>query len=151
MQTAYWTILLALSLAAAISRPAGIMRATLAVLACGVASLILAPWLVWPSDAYAFAMMLVDAVAAYIVLRPPPSLWSAILGATYLTQIGLHAGRIIRGPSDMSSYYLGLSFMAIAQLAVIGGWWLDERLVRRHFVRRDRAVAPSPNREGDAS
>jgi hypothetical protein len=150
MQVAYWTILIALAAAAVLRRPSGITRATLAVAGCGIASLILARVLVWPSDAYAFAMMAVDAIAAYIVLKPPPALWSAIIGATYLTQIGLHAGRIIRGDSDMSGYYLGLSFMAFAQLAIIGGWWLDERLIRRHVIRRLRAAAAPTHREGDA-
>lgn len=150
MQAAYWTILLALCVGAAIFRPPVIIRALGAILGCGVASLSLAPLLVWPSDNYAFAMMAVDVVAGIIILRPPPSLGGAVIGATYLTQIGLHAGRIIHGSGDMSSYYLGLSFMAFVQLAVVAGWWLDEGIVRRRIVRRKRALAAAADRQGDA-
>ncbi|MES2295269.1 MAG: hypothetical protein V4527_18375 [Pseudomonadota bacterium] len=149
MQAAYWTILLMLAAGAALWRPAAISRVIAAMVGCGIASLVLASFLVWTGDNYGIAMMAVDGVAAFIVLKPPPSLWQAIIGATYLTQIGLHAGRIITHPSDTSSYYLGLSFMALLQLAVVGGWWLDERLLRRRPVHGPGAAPAPAHREGD--
>jgi hypothetical protein len=149
MQALYWSILIALTVGAAIWRPPFVTRTVVALLGCGVASLILVKALVWPSDNYAFAMMFVDAVAAYIVLKPPPSLWQAIIGATYLTQIGLHAARIISDPGDMSSYYAGLSVMAFVQLAVVGGWWIDERLVRSPALHRPVAAAAPAHSESD--
>lgn len=149
MQIAYWAILLALAAMAAWWRPPVIGRVVFAILGCGVVSLVLCKVMVWPSDNYAFAMMAVDAVAAYIVLKPPPSLWGAIIGATYLTQIALHATRIIADPSDMSRYYSGLSLMAFLQLAVVGGWWLDERIARRRPFPHPGASPYPAHRKGD--
>lgn len=109
-----------------------------------IASMILVDWLVWPSENYALGMIVVDVIAAAIILWRPAGKAQAIIGLTFLLQIGVHAGRLANGEqADFLLYWWGLSLLAFLQLFVMGGWWIHERLSRGGDVHAGSPL-PSP-------
>lgn len=117
------------------------MRRAVAVIAIvAVAPMPLGP--MWPEIPYAFAMIGVDTAALLAITWNPAGKWQSIVGGSYLIQIGIHIGRIFSAEkADINSYWWGLSIVAILQLLLIGGWWLNERVTRHRF----RGVAdPAP-------
>lgn len=86
-------------------------------------------WLVadlWPSVYFAIIMGLADAAACVIITWHPAGRWQSIVGLSYILQIGVHIGRIFNGDSaDINSYWWGLSALAVLQMFLVGGWWID--------------------------
>ena len=116
-------------------------RTAAAILAVLVASLILVQVLIWPSPNYAIGMMIVDAIAAWVILWHPAGRFQSLIGLTFLLQIGVHAGRLLNGENaDMFNYWLGLSLLAFLQLGLVGGWWVHERVRGVGPVRRGGPV-----------
>jgi hypothetical protein len=120
-------------------------RTMAALLGVLFVSLFFVQALVWPSPTYAIAMMVVDALAAWVILWHPAGKVQSLIGLTFLLQIGVHTGRILNGVNaDLFNYWLGLSLLAFLQLGLVGGWWLYERVRGSSFVRSGGPVSPSP-------
>lgn len=132
-------------------------RTILSLLFVGIASLFLAgdpaltlPFVglmlpgfgLWPTEPYAIAMMIVDAIAATVILYRPAGKAQALVGLTFLLQIGVHAGRLMNGEAaDLNLYWWGLSLLAFLQIFVVGGWWIHERVSRRGAVHADGPIS----------
>lgn len=149
LQIAYWIVLGALTLCVTFKGSVPMKRTTFAVLAVGVASLVLAKLLAWPSDDYGFAMMGADLLAAVVILWRPAGKVQALIGLTFLLQIGVHTGKMLNGENaDYYYYWLLLSVLAILQLSLIGGWWLYERVTWERPVHSRRPRIGSAHRKG---
>jgi hypothetical protein len=151
LQYAYWTLLGALMLCI-MSRGSAPMKRTILTLAAVLAvSFVLTEALVWPSEEWALVMMGIDAIAATVILFHPAGKAQSAIGLTFLLQIGVHAGRVLNGSqADLNLYWWGLSILAFLQLAIIGGWWVHERLSRRGAVHRGGAAPDPAYRKGVA-
>src|SRR5690349_15121158 len=79
------------------------------------------------SVAHAIVMFAIDALACWNIVRQPAALWQSLIGSAFVIQLGMHIGRLAANNPDMNFYWNGLSFMAFAQLVLVGGWWLDGR------------------------
>lgn len=149
LQVAYWIALGALTLCVMLKGSVPMKRTILAVLGVGLASLALARVLVWPSDVYGFAMMGLDLIAAIVILWRPAGKVQALIGLTFLLQIGVHTGKLLNGDdANLYYYWLLLSVLALLQLALIGGWWFHERLTWERPVHRSRPAARPAHRKG---
>lgn len=96
---------------------------------------------------HAIAMFCIDLIAGWIIVRQPAAIWQALVGSSFVIQLGMHIGRLAANNPDMNFYFNGLSVMAFCQLALVGGWWIDER----HLFRRRRprhSPAYQAHREG---
>lgn len=121
LQLAYYLALAALSLGVALQGTGPMKRTAFVIWAVAVASLLLTP--LWPSTTYSFAMIVVDALAAVAILYHPAGRWQSAIGLTYVFQIAFHIGRLINASdADINSFYIGLSVLAVLQLALVGGW-----------------------------
>lgn len=156
LQHGYWIALGALVVIISVKGCWQMKRSVYALLAVGVVSMILAndsvgvwPFLLpgfdlWPSSTYGLLMMGVDFVAAWIVLWRPAGKIQSLLGITLVFQMGVHAGKLLRGAdTNFEYYYWALSVLAIAQLLLVGGWWLHERITWSDRVP-DRRPSPVP-------
>lgn len=95
--------------------------------------------------------ILIDSAAAFVILWRPAGKWQAALGVTYCAQIAMHIGYgflSLRQANDPMPYYDWLTWVAWAQLLILGGWcggiWL--RHSRRRGARlanADREINPS--------
>jgi hypothetical protein len=105
--------------------------------ALAIFGVMLAAWLLrglWPGIGYAWAMIAVDSAALAVITWRPAGRWQAIVGLSYILQIATHIGRIAAAKNaDMNSYWWGLSIIAILQLLLVGGWWLNERSIRHRL------------------
>jgi hypothetical protein len=105
----------------------------------------------WPGVEWAMAMMLIDAIACLVITWHPAGKWQSIIGLSYIIQIAVHIGRIFNGDNaDMDSYWWGLSMLAILQVLLIGGWWLNDGLGLRLGWRRYYPVLVPARRESVA-
>ena len=86
--------------------------------------------------------IVIDALAATVILWRPAGRFQSILGVTYCIQIAMHCGyglnMLLHNAVDPMLYYDILTGIAWAQLAVLGGWvawiWSDPRRARRNSV-----------------
>ena len=150
LQLAYWFATGALTLLVIWKGSMPMKRTIAAIVGVLFASLgihgFVAPF---PSEVYCLLMLLVDALAAAIVLIKPAGRFQALVGITYLVQCGLYAGYlghplINNEKGDINSLWTGLSILAMLQLALVSGWWLHERGYWRSPVRsRSPAVDPA--------
>lgn len=105
----------------------------------------------WTSPTYAVCMMLVDTIAAAVVLIRPAGKAQALVGVTYLVQIGFYAGRLLNGENaDINNLWLGLTVMAMLQLVLVGGWWIYERVTWGDTVHRRDPVPVTSHHKSDA-
>ncbi len=87
----------------------------------------------WPSEAYSIAMIAADALACAAITLHPAGKWQSIIGLSYILQIGVHIGRIANGENaDITSFFWGLTALAILQLVLLGGW-LTYEFLGHHF------------------
>ncbi|HEX7720455.1 MAG TPA: hypothetical protein VF389_11665 [Woeseiaceae bacterium] len=87
----------------------------------------------------------VDFVTALVVLWPSAGRWQALIGITYLAQIGAHGiyGMTIL-PMEMGVYLRWLDLFFIAQLALLGSWAGGDLVKAAHRwtdARRDTRAA----------
>lgn len=119
---------------------------------CTVFAVMLAAWFLadlWPGLKYAAAMIGIDALACTIITWHPAGKWQAVVGLSYVLQIGVHIGRIFSGDNaDIYRYFWGLSLLAILQLLLIGGWWLHGRMGRNPDWSDSRSNLPRSSRQG---
>lgn len=148
LQTAYWIALGALVVLTWFRGSAAMLRTTLAILANGLVSLALARLLVWPSDSYTIGMIVVNFIAAGIVLVHPNGKTQKLVGLTFILQNGVHLAKLFTGTgADLSIYWAWLSAFAILQLVLVGGWWLYELVGRsRPVCSRDELASASHSR-----
>lgn len=65
----------------------------------------------------------VDALSAWLVLARPVGRVQVYIGFTYLVQIGVHWAYALVGDTSVAyEYWLYLTSIAWAQLALLGGW-----------------------------
>lgn len=153
-QIAYWMALGALVLLITFRGPGPMKRTVYTLLVVGLVGLLLAeqmpfPGLRWPTENWALIMMAVDTLGAIVILIRPAGKTQALIGLTFLLQIGVHAGRILNGDSaDLDIYWWGLSIPAVLQLVLTGGWWVNEQFIRPRAVHRVGPVAAGAHRKG---
>lgn len=103
----------------------------------------------WTGTTYAITMMLVDAIAAAVILIRPSGKAQALIGVTLVCQMGFYAGRLLNGSnSNINHLWWGLSVLAFAQLVLVGGWWLYERVDWRRPFRGVRPAPVASHRKG---
>ncbi len=103
----------------------------------------------WPTVAYAWAMIGIDALATIAICLHPAGRWQSAVGLSYVIQVGIHFGRIILGDNcDMDAYYWGLSVSAIVQLMLLGGWGIYEYLAPRLGRRRGHSASAHSAHQG---
>lgn len=144
LQEGYWIALGALVVIISVKGCWQMKRSVYALLAVGAVSLILASLMDWTTPPYGLAMMAVDFAAAWVILWRPAGKIQSLLGMTLVVQMGVHAGKLLRGAdTNLDYYYLALSVLAIVQLVLVGGWWLHERITWSDRLP-DRGAAPVP-------
>lgn len=92
--------------------------------------------------------VVLDVMAAMIILRHPAGMFQAFLGVLFILQIAMHIGYAAakyQGGGDIYTYYDALTYAAWVQLLVLSGW-ASERLVKNWLRRVWRRVAPHPRR-----
>jgi hypothetical protein len=117
-----------------------------------VFAVFVAAWLLsdlWPSEAYAAAMIVVNALACVVITWHPAGKWQSVVGLSYILQIGVHVGRIANGDgADLVSYWWGLALLAILQLALVGGWWLNDTFFLHRRWRNPYSRSSEARRSG---
>lgn len=71
--------------------------------------------------------IVIDGIAARMILRHPAGKMQAALGGTYAVQVAMHVAYGARETwtiADPIAYYDMLTIVAYAQLAILGGWAL---------------------------
>jgi hypothetical protein len=140
MQHGYEWTLYALCVLILISGEGRMKRTVLTLVAVMLAAWWLSP--LWPTEAYAWAMIGIDSAALVTICWHPAGRWQSIVGLTYVIQVAVHFGRIIVGDAtDRNGYWWGLSLSAIVQLLLLGGWWFVERFLRPRGLDSDPAPA----------
>lgn len=80
---------------------------------------------------YSLYMILVNALACILITWNPAGRWQSVIGCLFILQIGTDTGRVASdfyfGASDMWAVYWMTTALAYVQLALLGGWWIDER------------------------
>lgn len=95
----------------------------------------------WPTVPYSFAMIAVDAAACAIITWHWAGRWQAVVGLSYILQITVHIGRVFNGDqADLNSFWWGLSLLAMLQILLVGGWWLNDCVGLRLRWRNHRPV-----------
>ena len=88
--------------------------------------------------------ILIDGIAAAVILTRPAARYQSVLGSLYLVQIACHCGyglNVIQGTADPMAYYTLISGIGWLQILVLGAWGGGD-LVRRMLHRfRGRAAA----------
>jgi hypothetical protein len=83
--------------------------------------------------------ILIDGLAAWVILYSPSGKCQSALGVSYCIQIAMHVGYgarvLLIGDADRWQYYNALTFIAWLQLLLVGGWCIV--LWDRHRRRRD--------------
>jgi hypothetical protein len=96
-------------------------------------------------DAWAFSLLL-DALAARIILHEPAGKTQAMIGWTYMAQILLHVVYAFSNHSvGAYPYWQVLTAMAFVQLLLLGGW-IGGSWYHRYFGNRRVTGRPSPSR-----
>ena len=125
------------------------IRTALTLVAVCVISLAVNAIAPFPGEPYCLTMLVVDALAAAVVLIRPAGKAQALVGATLACQMGLYAGRLLNGENaDINHLWWGLSVLAFAQLFLVGGWWVHERVNRRRHFHRWDPVTLAAHRKG---
>lgn len=103
----------------------------------------------FPGESYSVYMMVVDLIAATVILIRPAGRMQSLIGLSFLLQIGFYAGRLLNGDrADLDLFWWGLSVLALLQLALLAGWWFYERVPWRRLVRGRGPVPRPAHREG---
>lgn len=80
---------------------------------------------------YSLYMILVNALACVLITWNPAGKWQALIGWSFIFQIGTDTGRVASelyfGSSDMWAVYWMTTALAYLQILLLGGWWIDER------------------------
>jgi len=120
---------------------------------CTVFAVMLAAWLLsglWPTVPYSLAMIAVDAAACVIITWHPAGKWQSVVGLSYILQIGVHLGRVANGDNaDMDALWWGLSILALLQMFLVGGWWINGLDLPRRW-RNSHPRAAKARRSGVA-
>lgn len=99
---------------------------------------------------YSVFMILVNTLAASIVLRHWAGRWQAVIGCTFVLQIGTDTGRVASDiyfqATDMDAVYWMTVTLAYVQLAILGGWFWDERT--GYLSKLTRRLSADPSRSG---
>lgn len=144
LQIGYWIALCALVLIISVKGCWQMKRSVFALLGVGIVSLILASVIDWTTPPYGLAMMAVNFAGAWVILWRPAGKIQSLLGITLVLQMGVHAGKLLRGAdSNLDYYYTALSVLAILQLVLIGGWWCREWFTWHDRIP-DRSAVPVP-------
>lgn len=147
LQLGYQIALIALT-SLVILNGSGAMRRTIIT----VFGVMVAAWFLrgsWPSVEYSLAMIAVDSAALAVITWHPAGRWQSIIGLSYVLQVSVHIGRIASGENaDINSFYWGLSAIAILQLLLLWGWWINGRVDRHRFRRRFASAASTASPEG---
>jgi hypothetical protein len=141
MQFGYQVALAALVVGVFIKGADPMRRTVATIFAVMIVSLLCSG--LWPTPLYADAMILADAVACLIITWNPAGRWQSVIGLSFILQIGVHVGRLAAVRPDMESYWWGLSGLAVLQLLLIGGWWIND--VFLPFYRRWSGHHPLPH------
>lgn len=119
-------------------------RTALALCAVLAMSLFIHRLFPFPSESYCVYMMVVDLIAAAVILIHPAGKMQSLIGLSFLLQIGFYAGRLANGDqADLDLFWWGLSVLALLQLALLAGWWFYERVPWSRLVR-SRGENPHP-------
>lgn len=104
---------------------------------------------------YSAFMVAVNAVACRVITKQPAAQWQALIGWSFVIQIGADLGRVAReinsGTSDMTFLYWVTTAIAFAQLLLVIGWGCHARYRgdRRRF-RPDPMGVAAAHSEGVA-
>lgn len=153
IQLAYWWLLGALTFIVTVKGSQPMLRTACAILLSGLCSLIIHEYFFqFQTPEYALAMMAIDGVAAALVLLNPAGKAQSLIGWTFLFQIMVYGGRLTAEGAgyliDLNAFWWGLAIPALIQLALVGGWWLHDRVPRRHPVRPARPAPAAAHRQG---
>lgn len=133
IQLGYQLLLAALTTCVFLAGSRQMIRTIAVIFAVFVAEWFLKGW--WPSSEYAVAMFVVGSLACIAITWHPAGKWQGIVGLSYILEIGVHVGRIASGENaDITSYWWGLSSIAILQLFLVGGWITND-WIRSHSHR----------------
>lgn len=98
----------------------------------------------WRYSAY---MILVNALACWLITMHPASRWQALIGWSFVIQIGSDVGRVAveinGGTSDMFLLYWETTALAYLQLLFVIGWGTDGLLRHNCWGRSHPTPAPS--------
>lgn len=115
---------------------------TLAVVCVLSYSFTLLLWNDWKLSAF---MVCVDALACKAITWKPAGKWQAVIGASFLIQIGAHLGRIgaeLSNPAfNPDFFWWTTTIMAYAQLGLVAGWRFHENISRRFNRGADHSLA----------
>ncbi len=79
---------------------------------------------------YSAFMVLVNALACLLITWHPAGRWQALIGWSFILQIGTDTGRVASdfyfGMSDMYFVYWATTSLAFLQLILLAGWVIDE-------------------------
>lgn len=80
---------------------------------------------------YSLYMIMVNALACILITWNPAGRWQALIGWSFILQIGTDTGRVASdfyfGTSDMYFVYWWTTLLAYLQLLLLAGWMIDER------------------------
>jgi len=97
--------------------------------------------------------ILIDGIAAAIILARPAAKFQSVLGAIYLAQISISCGyglNEIKDTAEPLIYYNMLSLLGWLQLLILGGWGGAD-LAKRHTHRLRASHHALARAEGDKS
>ncbi len=88
---------------------------------------------------YSAFMIAVNALACTVITRDPAGQWQGLVGWSFVVQIGADTGRVVReingGATDMTFLYYVTTGLAFAQLLLVIGWGVHDRLSGRSGKR----------------
>lgn len=92
--------------------------------------------------------MVLDVLAATIILVQPAGRIQAIIGWTYVAQLAMHTGYALNGASaDPVIYWWSLTVSGYVQLLLVGGWWARGQWPDFLRIRRQRKLAPASHQK----
>lgn len=101
---------------------------------------------------YSAFMILVNALACRVITMRPAAEWQALIGWSFILQIGADTGRVAReinvGPGDITFLYWVTTVIAFAQLLLVIGWGVHARLGSPAWWNRRHPVAAPARPEG---
>ena len=97
---------------------------------------------------YSVYMILINTLACMLVTWNPAGRWQALIGWSFILQIGTDIGRVASdfyfGMTDMYFVYWATTALAYFQLLLLAGWVIDERA--GYLSRFARNVSPDKTR-----
>lgn len=136
------------ALTAMVNRRGEPMRRTALILFADMAFGYLYSFLFGGGWDYSLYMIAVNAIACLFITWNPAGRWQALIGWSFILQIGTDTGRVASdiyfGTSDMYVVYWMTTALAYLQLVLLGGWWIDERTGYSYRLRHH--VSPRKTR-----